>query len=115
MSARDGSRLAALPDAGYRPTPRLAADGAPQVTFSPETPGPSQVFDLSTLPVTAELQLALAQAFAIRTRPGGPIRAASTAGSAFRLLRAFARHLAASNSGPTDSSVGVSGWSTVGW
>jgi len=100
VSARDGSRLAALPDAGYRPTPRLAVDGTPRVTFSPETPGPAQVFDFSTLPVATELQLALAQAFAIRTRPGGPIRAASTAGSGFRLLRAFARHLAASGRPP---------------
>ncbi len=100
MSARDGSRLAAVPGAGYRPTPRLAADGTPQVTFRPETPGPSQVFDFSTWPVTAELQLALAQAFAFRTRPGGPIRAAGAAGRAFRLLRAFAKHLAASGRPP---------------
>jgi hypothetical protein len=104
MSARDGSRLAALPDAGHRPTPRLAVDGAPQVTFSPETPGPAQVFDFSTWPVTAELQLALARAFAFRTRPGGPIRAAATAGSGFRLLRAFARHLAASGRPPRNPS-----------
>jgi hypothetical protein len=85
---------------GYRPTPRLATDGAPKVTFVPETPGPSQVFDFSTWLVADELQLALAQAFAFRTRPGGPIRAASSAGRAFRLLRAFATHLAASSRPP---------------
>jgi len=100
VSARDGSRLAALPGAGYRATPRLAADGTPQVTFQPETPGPSQVFDFSTWPVSVELQLALAQSFAVRTRPGGPIRATGTAGAAFRLLRAFATHLAASGRPP---------------
>ena len=100
MSARDGSRLAAVPAVGYRPTPRLAADAAPQVTFTPETPGPSQVFDFSTWPVTEELQLALAQAFAFRTRPGGRIRATGAAGRAFRLLRAFAKHLAASGRPP---------------
>ena len=96
MSARDGSRLAALPGAGYRPTPRLAADGAAQVTFVPETPGPSQVFDFSTWPVTVELQRAMAQAFAFRTRPGGPIRATGAAARSFRLMRAFAKHLAES-------------------
>ena len=100
MNARNGARLAAVPGASYRPTPRLATDGTPQVTFVPEISGGALVFDFSTWPVSAELQLALAQAFAFRTRPGGPIRASGSAGRAFRLLRTFAKHLAASGRPP---------------
>ncbi|MDG4795452.1 hypothetical protein [Micromonospora sp. WMMD1082] len=104
MSARDRSRLAALPGAGYRPTPRLADEQRPQVTFSPETRdktrGPARVFDFSALPVSTELQLAFARAFAFRTRAGGSIRATGSANQSFRIMRSFAVHLAAGNRPP---------------
>ena len=94
MSARDGSRLGALPSAGYRPTPRLAADGRPVIRFVPEDPGSApMVFDFSTWPVSLDLQRALAQALAWRIRPAGSVRAARSADKSFRVLRRFATYL----------------------
>ena len=93
MSARDGSRLAAVPAAGYRPTARLNTANGTQVLFVPETPGPARMFDLSGWPVSENLQHAFAQAFAFRTRPGGSIRTTNSAQQCFRILRAFATHV----------------------
>lgn len=95
MSARDGSRLGALPSAGYRPAPRLAADGPPVLRFVPEDPSSAPMsFDFSTWPVSVGLQQALARGLAWRIRPAGPVRAARSADRSFRVLRQFATYLA---------------------
>ncbi len=102
MSARTGGRLAALPPAGYRPTPRQAGDGTPVVQFVPEDPAsPARMFDFSTWPVGVDLQRALAAGFAWRTRPGGPLRAVRSAERAFRVLRSFATYLGELNRPPS--------------
>jgi hypothetical protein len=67
---------------------------SPVVRFVPEDAGSASAdFDFSGLPVSAALQLALAMAFAARTRPGGPIRARESAAQTFRTLRMFATYL----------------------
>jgi hypothetical protein len=103
VTGRRGGRLAAVPQRGHRPVPRLAVDGALQVTFSPETPGPPRVFDFSAWPVPPTLQRDFAQAFAMRTRPGGSIRTLHSANQCFRILRSFAAHLASSEHLPQTS------------
>lgn len=101
MSARDGSRLGALPSAGYRPTPRLAADGTPVLRFVPEDPGSAPMaFDFSTWPVSVDLQRSLAQGLAWRIRPAGPVRAARSADRSFRVLRQFGTYLAGLHRSP---------------
>ena len=101
MSARDGSRTAALPPAGYQPKPRMNPDGAAVVRFVPENPdSPPRDFDFANLPVSPALRLALAQGFAARTRPGGSVRARSSAEQAFHHLRGFATYLGGLNRPP---------------
>jgi hypothetical protein len=103
VTGRRGARLAAVPQRGHRPVARLAVDGALQVAFTPETPGPSQVFDFSAWPVSPTLQRDFARAFAMRTRPGGSIRTLHSANQCFRILRSFAAHLTSSEHPPQSS------------
>jgi hypothetical protein len=103
VSARDGSRLAAVPAAGYRPAPRLATGGETVVTFVAETPGPARTFDFSSWSVSESLQRAFALAFALRTRPGGSVRTMHSANQYFRILRSFAAHVSAGDPPPQTS------------
>lgn len=96
MSGRGQGRRAALPPPGFRPPPRLQADqDRCVVRFAAEDAGGgSASYDFAGLPVSPALRTAFTQAFASRTRPGGGLRAVSSADKAFRRLASFAGYLA---------------------
>lgn len=95
MSGRGQGRRAALPPPGFRPQPRLRDEPDSLVVrvVAEDHGGGGKDFDFTNLPVSPALRTALAQAFAQRTRPGGGLRALSSADLAFRRLARFAGYL----------------------
>ncbi len=95
-------RRAALPPAGFRPQLRLrhGQDGL-IVRFVAEDHGAgTKDYDFNVLPVGPALRLAFAQAFAERTRPGGPLRALASANKTYWRLTHFAGYLSTLNRPP---------------
>ena len=95
MSARV-VREPALPPAGFRPQPRLRhrRDGRSSGS-SPRLPAPAPRSSTSTPAGPPALRLAFAQAFADRTRPGGPSAPWRSQQDAYWRLPPFAGYLAA--------------------
>ncbi|MFJ2555965.1 MULTISPECIES: hypothetical protein [unclassified Streptomyces] len=100
MTRAEG-RPAALPTPGYQAPQRLFLDdGQCLVRFFPERGGPPVDYDFAAFPITRELVVWLATAFAGATGPAGRRRTTSSALSAYGLLRRFAHHLASLNRPP---------------
>ncbi|MQY09940.1 hypothetical protein SRB5_00440 [Streptomyces sp. RB5] len=98
---RAAGRPAALPTPGYQAPQRLFLDdGQCLVRFFPERGGPPVDYDFAAFPITRELVVWLATAFAGATSPAGRRRTTSSALSAYGLLRRFAHHLASLNRPP---------------
>ncbi len=96
----DGRR-ASIPDAGYRPEPRLFTDGGQcTVRFIAEQDGRSRDFDFTAMPVSGELQIAFARAFHEHTGPAGRVKSFNAAGCTFRYLSQFCKVLSASSQPP---------------
>lgn len=98
---RATGRPATLPKPGYQAPQRLFLDdGQCLVRFFPEHGGPPVDYDFSAFPVSRELAVWMATAFAGTTGPAGRRRTTSSAKSTHGLLRRFAQHLASLNRPP---------------